>query len=60
MAGGSKRVYECLECGLHYEDEVAAKKCEEWCKAHQSCNLEITRLSLERKGWKRSGSSTEE
>lgn len=41
--------YECKECGLHYESEDLAKKCEEWDKEHHSCNLKIARQSLEYK-----------
>jgi hypothetical protein len=40
--------YQCAECGLHYRDKETAKQCEEWCKEHNSCNLEITRHSVER------------
>lgn len=44
-----KKLYKCPECGLHYEDEKQAEKCEMWCKEHHSCNLEITNHSLENK-----------
>ncbi len=44
-----KKVYCCLECGLHYEDEKLAKKCEAWCGEHRSCNLEITSHAVENK-----------
>ena len=40
-------VFQCPECGLHYQDEIVAKQCEAWCREHKSCNLEITQLSLE-------------
>ncbi len=33
---------------VDYRDQETAKKCEAWCKEHQSCNLEITRESVER------------
>lgn len=42
-----KQVYQCDECGLHYKDKKTAELCEAWCKERNSCNLEITRLSLE-------------
>ncbi len=42
-----KQLYQCTECGLHYEDEETMKKCEAWCRKHKSCNLSITRLSEE-------------
>lgn len=41
-------LYQCLECGLHYRNQETANKCEAWCKEHNSCNLEITRQSVER------------
>jgi hypothetical protein len=31
----------CEECGLKYEDRIWAEKCEDWCRKHKSCNLEI-------------------
>lgn len=31
----------CKECSLAYKDENWAKKCEAWCKEHNSCNLDI-------------------
>ena len=40
---------QCLECGLHYKDKEQAKKCEEWCREYQSCNLEITSNAVENK-----------
>jgi hypothetical protein len=40
--------FACPECGLHYADEAVAQQCAAWCIAHNSCNLEITALSLER------------
>lgn len=33
--------YVCEECGYLYKEKKWAKKCEAWCKEHQSCNLEI-------------------
>lgn len=35
-------LFQCTECGLKYKDKEWAEKCEAWCSAHQSCNLEIT------------------
>lgn len=35
-------LYQCEECDLLYVDASWAKKCEEWCRKHRSCNLEIT------------------
>ena len=42
------KLYQCPECGLHYEDEAIAKQCETFCNAHNGCSLEITKLSVER------------
>jgi len=42
-----KKVYQCPECGLHYEDGKTANKCEAWCSKYKSCNLEIIKDSVE-------------
>lgn len=42
------KIYQCPECGLHYEDKSTAKRCEAFCKKHNGCSLEITSLSVER------------
>jgi len=42
----SKKYYQCKECGHVYETEELANKCEEWCKEHKSCNLEIVKESV--------------
>ena len=42
-------LYTCPECGLHYENKEQAERCEIWCKAHHSCNLEITNHAIENK-----------
>jgi len=34
--------YECSECHLKYADKQWAKKCQQWCRVHHSCNLHIT------------------
>lgn len=38
--------YLCTECRLSYKERLWAKKCEAWCKEHQSCNLEITKHAI--------------
>ncbi len=48
MIMADKVLYRCPECGLHYEDEQIAKQCEAYCKEHQGCSMEITKLSVER------------
>lgn len=42
-----QELYECPACGLHYENESIAKKCEAWCKETNSCNLEIIKEAVE-------------
>ena len=42
MSLSTDHLYQCPECGLKYRDKEWAEKCEAWCKAHRSCNLEIT------------------
>ena len=42
-----KKLYQCEECGFHYESKEWAEKCQAWCREHQSCNLEITAQALE-------------
>jgi len=47
------KLYKCSICGLEYRNKKFAKKCEEWCKKHNSCNLEITKHAIkEQKGYK--------
>ena len=49
----SEQYYKCKECGLHYENKEIAEKCETWCRENQSCNLDITKHSLESKNRKK-------
>lgn len=42
-----EKLYQCEECGLHYEDREWAEKCEAWCREHHSCSLEITSRAQE-------------
>ncbi|MEK6914377.1 MAG: hypothetical protein AABW83_01890 [Nanoarchaeota archaeon] len=41
-----KKIYYCKECKLAYRKLATAKKCEEWCKNHKSCNLDIIRYAI--------------
>ncbi|HZX12740.1 MAG TPA: hypothetical protein VFE88_04775 [Candidatus Nanoarchaeia archaeon] len=34
-------LYLCESCGFGYEKEKTAKKCENYCKTHNACSLEI-------------------
>ncbi len=40
------KLYYCEECGLAYKDKKKAVECENWCKKHKSCNLEIIKYSI--------------
>ncbi len=42
----NKKTYSCGECGLKYKDEKIAKKCEEWCRKHKSCNIELIKYAV--------------
>lgn len=44
-----KNLYQCPECGFHYQDTALAKKCEAWCREHKSCSIEITTYAIENK-----------
>lgn len=43
------RHYECGLCGFAYEEKEWAEKCEAWCSAHGSCNMDITEHAVQRK-----------
>jgi len=40
--------YQCEQCCYVYNDKGSAKKCEDWCKKHHSCNLEITVYAIKK------------
>lgn len=40
-----KGLYECQGCNMWYKEKKLAEKCEQWCKTHQSCNLEIIKMA---------------
>lgn len=42
-----KFLHRCEECNLLYHDSEKAQKCEEWCKEHHSCNLELIKDAVE-------------
>lgn len=39
--------WQCEECGFKYGNKEWAEKCEDWCREHQSCNLEITQHAIQ-------------
>jgi len=41
-------VYQCEICELGYAELKTAEQCEEYCNAHGSCSLEITRKAIYR------------
>jgi len=43
-----KEYFECEECGFKYRNKEWAEKCEKWCKEKHSCNLEITKYSIQK------------
>lgn len=45
----NNQLYQCPECGFHYEGRDWAEKCEAWCLEHKSCNIEITAHAEENK-----------
>ena len=43
--------YQCKICKLHYTKKELAVACYAWCSTHEdSCNLQITKKSIEAKG----------
>ncbi len=49
MKDNNKAIYQCPECGLHYQNQEVAKKCEVWCREHKSRNLELIKYAAESK-----------
>ncbi len=46
MVSFAKGFYSCNECKLKYKDKSWAEKCQKWCKATKSCNLEIIKHAI--------------
>jgi len=42
-----KTYYACPICKFKYEEKVWAEKCQNWCKEHHSCNIEITKHAVQ-------------
>ncbi len=36
----------CGECNMAYFDKKKACECEDWCKKHKSCNIEIIKYAI--------------
>ena len=41
-----KKYYTCEICKFAYKEKQLAKKCQDFCKAHKSCSLEITKHAV--------------
>jgi hypothetical protein len=44
-----KLYHTCEVCGLHYEEKLWARKCEDYCTKHNACSIEITSHAIELK-----------
>lgn len=42
----NQEIYKCEECGLGYKSKEIAEKCENWCREHKSCNLDIIQNAI--------------
>ena len=40
------KCYYCEECEMAYLDKKRAYECEDWCRKHMSCNLEIIKYAV--------------
>lgn len=45
MKNGVK-LHVCKACGFAYKDKKWADACYQWCSAHNSCNIEITKHAM--------------
>ena len=43
----NKKYFICEECNFAYKEKGWAEKCENWCKKHHSCNIEITKHAIQ-------------
>src|SRR3990170_3420050 len=43
-----KTVYLCEICGFGYADEATANSCENFCREHKSCSLQIAKKAVVR------------
>ena len=43
---GDKNHFRCEICDFYYLKESLAKKCEEFCKENNSCNLDIVQYAV--------------
>ncbi len=43
-----KQIHTCEVCGFGYKEKEYAQQCEDFCKAHSGCSLEITKHAVKR------------
>ena len=48
ITNNKKLYYKCEECDFDYAEKRLAKKCEDWCRKHKSCNLEIIKYAVKK------------
>lgn len=41
-----KTYFKCSICGFFYKEKQLAQECEDFCRAHKGCNLEITKHAI--------------
>lgn len=41
-----KKLFQCKECGLWYNEQEIARKCFDYCRKYHSCNLEIIKHAV--------------
>ncbi|MDO8537612.1 MAG: hypothetical protein Q7S21_01885 [archaeon] len=47
MAKKTEKFFECNECGMKFKEKTWAQKCENWCKKHHTCHIEIIKHAIE-------------
>jgi len=43
-----KNIFACEVCGFGYKEKEYAQKCEDFCKEHSGCSLEITKHAVKK------------
>ncbi|MBI1999302.1 MAG: hypothetical protein HYS74_01440 [Parcubacteria group bacterium] len=46
ISSGNETLYQCEACGLAYRERKIAEECEQWCREHASCNIEIIKNAV--------------
>lgn len=42
----NKKYYQCNICKFYYKTKEQVEKCQAWCNKHHSCNIKITKFSV--------------